>query len=476
MSQIKSIGRIGAAMGATGAITLVYFRYLSVNPTTVALTYVLAVLIIAGSWGIVEATAAALTAVLCFNFFFLPPIGTWTIADPQNWVALVVFMVTAIIVSQLSGRARQRHLEALAQQRDLERLYALSRSLLMSEGEDAPASIAKHIAAAFELPGVAVYEQQAGIISSAGSIEPADVEERLREVTRRGVSFPDSAGLFVTAIRLGGVPIGSLAIQGNTLSDTVLQSVTNLVAIGLERSRGQLAAARAEAARQSSELRAAVLDAAAHEFKTPLTSMKAAATALRSSVPSTNPLHELVDIINEDLGRLQALVTDAIQMLRIDSGDFVAHRSRYLVGDIVASALTELGSRFEGHAVHNAVPGNLSVDADRDLLRLALRQLLDNAVKYSPSDSAITVSAHGDGAIVTIGVANSGSTIPEQEQARIFERFHRGTQARQIAGTGMGLAIVQRIADAHGGSVAVSSVPESGTEFTLSFPRGDHVA
>ena len=149
----------------------------------------------------------------------------------------------------------------------------------------------------------------------------------------------------------------------------MLQSVTNLAAIGLERARGQAATARAEAARESSELRAAVLDAAAHEFKTPLTSMKAAATALRSGIPEADPRRELVNIVVEDLDRLQAMVTDAIQMLRIDSGDFVVHRDRHRVAEIVATALREFEPRLNGHTVTSQVPGLLVIEADRDLLR-----------------------------------------------------------------------------------------------------------
>ena len=150
------MARIATSVGAIAAITFGYFRYVPVNPTTVALSYLLAILVVAGSWGIVEATVAALSAVFCFNFFFLPPVGTLTIADPQNWVALVAFMVTAIIVSQLSGRARQRNLDALSRQHDLERLYALSRSLLLRtrahrHGQDGPASC-RHVRACRSRP------------------------------------------------------------------------------------------------------------------------------------------------------------------------------------------------------------------------------------------------------------------------------------------------------------------------------------
>src|SRR5262249_53615366 len=152
-------------------------------------------------------------------------------------------------------------------------------------------------------------------------------------------------------------------ILGKRLSDTVLQSIANLAAIGLERARGQAAAARAEAARQSGELRATVLDALAHEFKTPLTSMKAATSDLLSSTTAVRD-RELVTIVDEDLDRLQALVTDAVQMLRIDAGDFVVHRDRHAVADIVSRAVKKIESRLDGHNVIQRVPGDLVVVAD----------------------------------------------------------------------------------------------------------------
>src|SRR6202165_5042232 len=141
------MARVAASIGAVALITALYFEVLRVNPTTVALSYLIAILLIATAWGIVEATTASICAVLCFNFFFLPPAGTFTIADPQNWVAFVAFMVTAVVASQLSGRARQREIDAAGRQRDLERLYALSRALLLSEGRaSVPGAIARHLA------------------------------------------------------------------------------------------------------------------------------------------------------------------------------------------------------------------------------------------------------------------------------------------------------------------------------------------
>jgi two-component system sensor histidine kinase KdpD len=470
--RIIAVGRVAASIGAVVLITALYFEILHVNPTTVALSYLIAILLIATGWGIVEATAGSIAAVLCFNFFFLPPIGTFTIADPQNWVAFIAFLATAIIASQLSGRARQREIDAAARGRDLERLYALSRALLLSPDRvSVTGAIARHIADAFEFQAVAIYDRHADAVSRAGPGELPAIEGKLRDVARQAVSIHDPSGLVVTAIKLGGAPIASMAILDTTLSDTVLQSIANLAAIWLERARAQEATERAEVARQSSELRATVLDALAHEFKTPLTSMKAAASDLLVSFSMSDRDRELVTIIDEDLERLQALVTDAVQMLRIDAGDFALHLDRHNLSDVVTTALRKLEGRLDGHPVLRHVPQGLTVDADYELLGLAIRQLLDNALKYSPSTSTIDIHARGNGT-VDIAVHNSGSTVPEHEQARIFERFYRGSQARHVPGSGMGLAIVQQIAAAHGGTLTVSTSSDTGTTFTLSLPRG----
>lgn len=474
--RVRRAGRVAASLGMIGLVTAVYFRLVHVNPATIALSYVVVVLLIATGWGIAESTAASLLAVLCFNFFFLPPVGTFTIADPQNWVALIVFLLTAIIASQVSGRARRRTVEALSRQRDLERLYAFSRALLLSEaGASAPVAIARRIAETFELAAVGVYDQRTDVIAWAGPLDVSGVEETLREVARRGVTLreaggEDARGLSFIAIQLGGAPTGSVALTAEGLSDTVLNSIVNLAAIGLERARGEALGARAEAARQSSELRATVLDALAHEFKTPLTAMKAASSDLLTSASARPRDRELAAILDEELDRFQALVTDAVQMLRIDAGDFAVHRDRYRLADLIEAALRRFEARLEGHQLVKRVPEDLTVDADRELIALALRQLLDNALKYSPSTSTIEVEARDNG-VVDVTVRNSGSSIPGPERSRVTERFFRGARARRIPGTGMGLAIVQQIVQAHGGTLTVSSSGEAGTAFTLSLPH-----
>ena len=471
MRQLLVVGRFAGSIGAVVLITALYTVALQVNPTTVALSYLIAILLIATTWGLAEAMTASIVAVLCFNFFFLPPVGTLTIADPQNWVAFVAFLVTAIVASQLSGRARQRDIDAATRQADLERLYALSRALLLSDrAASTPGEIARHIRETFDLPIAGIYDHRSDVAAWAGAAEHLGLDGTLREVARRGASVRDPEGVVIVAIQLGGAPIGSLAVSGAGLSDTVLQSIANLAAIGLERARVVEATTRAEAARESSELRATVLDALAHEFKTPLTAMKAASSDLLATQPAGSRSRELAAIIDEELDRLGSLVTDAVQMLRIDAGHFSVHPAHHRVAPLVSGALKRFEHHLDGHEVVERVPSDLIVDADRDLFSLALRQLLDNAIKYSPPTSVIEVQARGNGT-VEISVRNSGAAIPDRERTRIFERFYRGEQARQVPGTGMGLTIVQEIARAHGGTLRVTSAPDTGTTFTLSFPR-----
>ena len=476
MTERVLAARVVGSLLVIGAITAGFDRVLPVNPTTVALTYLVAILLIATQWGIAEATAASLLAVFCLNFFFLPPVGTLIIADPQNWVALIAFLLTAIVSSQLSGRARRRTREALIRQRDLERLYAFSRALLLTPSSTSlPADIARHIADCFEAPAVALYDHQTGMLSKAGPEDVAGIDELLRDVARRGVEVHGDGALAVVPLRLGTEPTGSLAIAGVALDDTVFQSIANVAAIGLERARSQELAARAEAARQSGELRATVLDAVAHEFKTPVTSIKAAASDLLSSIPATAREHELAEIVAEESNRLQAIVSDAVQMLRIEAGRFVVRRGRQALSRLVAATISDLASSLNGHTVVNRVAPDATIDADGELLQLALRHLLNNAAKYSPPSSIIEIEARG-GEPQEIIVRNSGSVIPDHEQRRIFDRFYRGVAARRIPGTGMGLAIVQQIARAHGGTVTVSSSAALGTEFRLAFPVGAAVS
>jgi len=467
--------RMAIVAAIVTVITWICFRAVSVNATTAALAYLVAILFIAAKWGLVESITASIVAVLCFNFFFLPPIGTFSIADPQNWIALFAFLATSVTASRFSMQARRRAQEALYSQREMERLYALSRSiLLIGPSQPVPKQLATQIAQSFSASAVALYDGGSGTTYRSGPEDFRDPHDQLRQAATQGTLFRDDAtGTVVTSIRLGGQPIGSVGVRGAALSDSVLQGLANLLAIGLERARTQEAASKAEAARQSDELKSTLLDALAHEFKTPLTSIKAASTAMLSS-HTLNPeqQHELISVVDEEADRLSVLVTEAIQMARIEAGRVHLERESYPVPELVESVLDKLRPMVRERSIDLKLASDLpSVWVDRELIEIALRQLIDNALKYSPRDSPVSVSAESSDARVIVTVRDHGPGIPEEERSRIFEKFYRAEASRhQIPGAGLGLVIAREIVQVHGGEVWVESKPGEGSSFRFSLP------
>ena len=466
--------RIVVVLAIVAAITILFVRFVPVNAATVGFAYLLAILFIGARWGLMEAIVGALAGAVSFNYFFLPPVHTFSIADPQNWVALFAFLATSITASHFSTQARHHTLDALDRQREMERLYALSRSILLIEPSRPVAKqLAMQIAQSFDAHAVALYDRETGNFFRAGPEDFPDSDARLRQAAVEGTLFRDAAThTVVTSVRLGTQPIGSLGIQGVNLSDSALQGLTNLVAIGLERLRVQQAASRAEAARQSDELKSTLLDALAHEFKTPLTSIKAASTSLLSSSNlNAGQQRELVSIVDQEADRLSVLVTEAIQMARIEAGRVVLRRESHSVEELAESVLEKLKPAVDDrHVTVNIPPGLPPVWVDGELIEVALRQLIDNAFKYSPPGSPVAVAAELQSDRVMVSVADHGPGIPEAEQSRIFEKFYRAEASRQIPGAGLGLVIAREIIHAHGGEIWVDSKLGEGAIFRFSLP------
>ena len=467
--------RIAIVAGIIAAITTICFRIVPVNATTTGFAYLVAILFIAARWGLTEALVGSFVAVGCFNYFFLPPIRTFTVADPQNWVALIAFLATSITASHFSTHAKKRTLEATDRQREMEKLYALSRSILLIEPtHPEPKQLAMQIAQSFAADAVALYDRDADKFFRAGPQDFHDSDGRLRQAALEGTLFRDAAAhSVVTSVRLGARPIGSLGIHGVELSDSALQGLSNLVAIGLERLRVQEAASKAEAARQSDELKSTLLDALAHEFKPPLTSIKAASTALLSSnALRPEQQRELLSIVDEETDRLSVLVTEAIQMARIEAGRVILRRESHSVQELVESVLNKLRTVVEDRKIQvNIAAGLPPVWVDGELIEVALRQLIDNALKYSPAGSPVALAAESKEGRVVVSVADHGPGIPEAEQSRIFEKFYRAEASRhQIPGAGLGLVIAREIIHAHGGEIWVDSKPGEGSIFEFSLP------
>jgi two-component system sensor histidine kinase KdpD len=473
--QLAVIWRFIAISGLLAAITALCFRVAHVNATTAGFAYLIAILFTAARWGLVESTFASIVAVVGFNFFFFAPIGTLTIVDPQNWIALLAFLATSVTASQLSTAVRKQRNEAMDRTREIEQLYSFSRAiLLLNPATRASQQLAVQIARVFESDAVILFDKEANRMFEAGPEDLPGLHDVLREAASKGTEIRDEQrNVTVAAIRLGAEPIGSLALRKVRISDSALQGLVNLTAIGIERARAQEKAGRTEAARQSDELKSTLLDAIAHDFKTPLTSIKAASSSLLSADSMTpEQSYDLVKVVDEEADRLSSLVTDAIEMARLQPGRILLNRRLCAPSEIVRAAAAALARPLEERNFLTDVPEDLPfVEADRDLLRIVLRQLLDNALKYSPPVEPIGMNARQEGSAMVFRVENSGPGIPENETSKIFERFYRSSATKQsVPGAGLGLAIAKDIVEAHGGRMWVERASQGGSVFCVAIP------
>ena len=250
-----------------------------------------------------------------------------------------------------------------------------------------------------------------------------------------------------------------------------MQALLNLVAIAWERVRTEEAANRADAARQSEEFKSTLLDAIAHEFKTPLTSIKAASTSMLSdAAPLAPQTHELATIIDEEADRLNSLVTEAVRMSQIEAGKVRLDKQRVSVDHLLPDLLAQFKARSDGRPLRYSADRNLpELSVDPELISLALRQLIDNALKYSPPGSPVDLSATRSNGTLEIRIADQGPGIPEKERERVFEKFYRRQAIKErVPGTGLGLHIAREILRAHGGDVTISGGP--GSAFCITIP------
>lgn len=469
------VARFFAATLLIALITVLYHVALHVNPTTVALTFLLAILVISALWGLRYAVGMAVLATLLFNFFFLPPFGTFSIADPQNWVALFAFLATAIIASQLSERARREAADANRRRREVERLYAFSQQLLVAENVvELLNTLPRFVVDAFGVGGAAIFIiGRDDVYRSAPDTREIDIE-RLKSVTARGDPMIESERqLSFVPLRLGVKTVGALGISGGVLSRETLEAIGSLAAIAIERAGAVENLTKAEAAKEGEKLRSALLDSVTHEFRTPLTSIKASVTSLLSdSHLDAAQNRELLTVIDEESDRLNRLVGEAAEMAQLDAGQVELRREPHQIKEAITRAVEESKQVLANHPTQSVVPDSLPVlRIDLGRIKEVLVQLLENAGKYSPQGTPIRITAEYKDGRVIVNVADRGPGIDDFEQALIFDKFYRGRgQRTRIQGTGMGLAIAKAIVDAHGGTIGVTSQLGSGSVFFFSLP------
>src|SRR6266576_1353960 len=472
----QRILRTIASLMIVAGVTAFYRKTnLHVNQTTVALSLLLAILAVSAAWGMAVSALMSVAAMLAFNYFFLPPFGRFTVADPQNWVALAAFLMTAIAGSQLSSRIRKAADVADRRRREIEHLYAFSRKLL-GEGNVIQLlnAIPNHIVDAFECGAASVFlaDKQKFYRSGFGTLQLE--EEQLRMAYEREEPFVDTArGFCFGPVRVGMKSIGSFGISGAPLTRQTLDAVGTLLGIAIERTRAVEQLSRTEADRQSERLKSALLDSITHNFRTPLTSIKASVTALLSPhPPKAEQGRELLQIMDEECDRLNRLIEEASEMARLEAGEVVLEFEPISIAELIDAAMDDCKHALGDRSVHIQIQKGLpKVRADLSRAKEVVVQLLDNANLYSEKSKPIVVSAESAGNFVSLSVADQGPGIDGLEQGLIFDKFYRGKEQRAVAqGTGMGLSIARAIVEAHGGSITVTSQLGHGSVFSFTLP------
>ena len=470
-----ALARWVLALGALAGIVIAYRHWLHVNPTTVALTLLLYILLLAARLSLRYAVAVSLAATACYNYYFLPPIGTFTIADPQNWLALLAFLATSVIGSRLSQRARDEAEAARTRQREVEVLFTLSRDLLQTENvAQLLHALPELINSAARAETVVLYLLEGDRVYQAGLHQVSGVEVPHFRQLALHLTVPEIAAGEEARIPLhaGVRPRGLLVVKGLRLSPESFQAIGGLVSIALDRAKALEDVAKNEAGKESERLRTLILDSITHELRTPLTSIKgAASTLLASDDVNAEDRRELLTIVDEEADRLNRLVGEAVDMAQLEAQQVHMHFAAIDMQTLVEEARESCAWVASSHPVTVRVPRLPKVFADPEMVGKVLCNLLENAAKYSLPASPIFVSAEQKDGYVLTSVADRGIGIDAAEQGLIFDRLYRSrAHSGATSGTGMGLAISRAIVESHRGTLTVTSQPEHGSVFTFSLP------
>jgi two-component system, OmpR family, sensor histidine kinase KdpD len=479
-----------ASLIAIAIATALLRRLPDVSPTTVALALLLIVLGAATTAQLAVAIVVSIVSMLCFNFYFLPPIGTLTIANPQNWIALLAFLIVAIIASNLSAAARAREREAIARGTEVTRLFDLTRDVLLTtETDRAMDALARQVARRFDLARIAIClpQEDGWRVHQGGSSDvtiDTDTMNRALAQARGTLEFDAhtraygghvrigdaDSGVTIVPLRHGVKAVGLLATVAAALDLGALDALGGVVAIAIERAQFLAERDAAELVRQKADLAATLLASLSHDLKTPLTAARVAVENLRGDLTPTDRKAQ-ADLAATELERLSRLFQDILDMARVDASAIVVERQWVTAAEVIDAAMAHVRHALDGRDVQVHADAEMAIEIDPRLASGALSHLLENAAQYSPASQPIVVEGRADGDGLHAAVVDRGPGLDPGELDHLFERFYRGRTARQIAaGTGMGLAITRGLLAAAGGRVWAENVPDGGARFSMVVP------
>jgi two-component system sensor histidine kinase KdpD len=445
------------------SITAIFFVLRDVLDTTlIALLYLIPLGMITAFWGLGPGITSALIVFLTFNYFFIQPYYTFSVHRPADVVILIVFLIVAVVISQLVGRAQAGLAAATAREREATQLYELSTALTGLHDDHAIVQIlAKQVYAVSQ--GEYIELNITGIQPFAFHLPEINPPTRVPELI-----IPIQAARGV----LGEIQFWRAAPAISSSEKRLLETFASQGALALERAWLAQAESRARVLEESDKLKSAILSSVSHELRTPLSTIKAAASSLRGKeVNWDSPARaELVAAIDDEADHLNMLVGNLLDMSRIESGALKPKREWNILPEIVGSVLVRMKHLAEEHQIEVDMPESLPlVPVDYVQIEQVFTNLVSNSLKYAPINTKICINAHLEDESIHVQVSNQGPQVPPEHLERIFDKFYRITAADRVTGTGLGLSICKGIIEAHGGQIWAENVPD-GLAFNFTLP------
>jgi two-component system sensor histidine kinase KdpD len=460
MARLKSFAwQIVPGMVAVGLVTGLC-RQAHLEFEMPSLLFLVIVVLQSLSADYLSAVVISVLAVACLDYFFLPPVFEWTIDDPKDTLFLFTYLITSLVITRLASRARNETRNAENKRRDVTLLYRAASQLLSLEPEIAAGICALRVFRdTFNMTAACLFDAGSG-----ESVIDGKSILGLEAATRAACVGADCAEtetqdkhnhVHVRCFRENGKPVGAVGFEGFFEDEAALAPLFALAGTAFERARTFRAASEAAAATQAEMLRSAILDALAHEFKTPQAVIMTAAGTLRETGDLRPDQLELTDQIEREVDRMSSLTTGLLRMARLDQESVRPRLELTGLSELMAHLAGQYRSHYGDHAISMKHPQTpMEVLTDPDLIKLAVVQLLDNACKYSPSGGSVEVELGRDDEFADVFISNDGNAIRPEEDERIFERSYRGVEAeRGTPGTGLGLYVARKIIRAHGGNL-----------------------
>jgi len=443
--------------------------------STVALVLLLAVFLSAWVWQSGPGVLAALLATAAFNFFFLPPLYTFTIQDPRNVAALFVFLASGLLIGRLSALARRRLELVEAERRDLASLTRLSESFLADTNRESLLGVAvDRLRNALQAERVSLWlADESGRIAEAAATPGSDARSDLVDLAWRqgnSAAFPSELGGtdIYLPVPIGVQRAGVLVARGLRSSERMAEACAQLLGISLERERFVRLARAAEETKASDQMKSTLLAALAHDLKTPVA---AARGAVENWAAAAGP-SETSQLALEQMKALSRRIDELMDVVRLDSGVTRSRREIVAAAEIVEAAVARFGEALAGHSLLlDPPPADAAVEVDPGQLTEALGHGLENAAAYSPPGSRIQVRVETDEDSVRLQILDAGAGIAAADRERVFERFVRLPAAEGTPGTGLGLSIARSLVAMNGGRLSLAAAPGGGTLFEISVPR-----